>query len=64
MGDLLRSFPEYVRVRTKHAEKTRVDLWGQLAILSGVCDVTSGIRAYLSQYDVVQGRTKQKLVGM
>jgi hypothetical protein len=27
MGDLLGSFPVSVRVRTKHAEKTRVSLW-------------------------------------
>jgi len=33
MGDLLGSFPETVRVGTKHAEKTHVDLWGQSAIL-------------------------------
>jgi len=33
MGDLLGSFSISVRVRTKHTEKTRVDLWGQSAIL-------------------------------
>jgi len=33
-------------------------------MLKVVWDVTSGIRAYLSQYGVVQGRTKRKLVGM
>ncbi|AES69814.1 hypothetical protein MTR_3g035450 [Medicago truncatula] len=32
MGDLPGSFPVSVRVRTKHAEKTRVDLWGQSTI--------------------------------
>jgi len=53
-----------VRVRTKHAEKTRVGLWGQSAILKLMYDVKSGIIAYLSQYDVVRGRTKQKLVVM
>jgi len=35
-----------------------------LVILKAVWDATSGIRAGLSQYDVVQGRTKQKLVDM
>jgi len=64
MGDLPRSFPVSVRVRTKHAEKTRVGLWGQSTILKAVWDVTNGIIADLSQYDVVRGRTKQKLVGM
>ena len=33
MGDIAGSFSVSVRVRTKHAEKTRVDLWGQSAIL-------------------------------
>ena len=64
MGDLPGSFPVSVRVRTKHAEKTRVGLWGQSAILKAVWDVTNGIRADLSQYGVVRGRTKRKLVGM
>jgi len=64
MGDLPGSFPVCVRVRTKHAEKTRVGLYGQSAMLKVVWDVTNGIRADLSQYDVVQGRTKRKLVGM
>jgi len=36
MSDLLGSFPESVRLRTKHAEITRVDLWGQPAILKAV----------------------------
>ncbi|KEH44213.1 hypothetical protein MTR_1g110770 [Medicago truncatula] len=45
MGDLPGSFPVSVRVRTKHAEKTRVGLWGQSAILKAVWDVTNGIRA-------------------
>jgi len=36
MGDLLGSFSENVQVRTKHAEKSRVDLWGQLLILKVV----------------------------
>jgi len=40
MGDLPESFPVSVRVRTKHAEKTRVDLWGQSAILKVIWDVT------------------------
>ncbi|PNX65694.1 transcriptional regulator ATRX, partial [Trifolium pratense] len=57
MGVLLGSFPESVRVRTKHVEKTRVGLWGQSVILKAVLDVTNGIRADLSQYDVVRGRT-------
>jgi len=64
MGDLPESFLVSVRVRTKHAEKTHVDLWGQSAILKVVWDVENGIRADLSQYGVVRGRTKQKLVGM
>ena len=64
MGDLLGSFPESVQVRTKLAEKTRVGLWGQSVILKSVWGVTNGIRADLSQYDVVRGRTKRKLVGM
>ncbi|MCI63562.1 transcriptional regulator ATRX, partial [Trifolium medium] len=61
MGDHLGSFPESVQVRTKLAEKTRVDLWGQSVILKAVWDVTNGIRADLFQYDVVRGRTKRKL---
>jgi hypothetical protein len=36
MGDLPGSFPVSVRVMTKHAGKTRVDLWGQSAILKAV----------------------------
>ena len=64
MGDLLGSFPESLQVRTKLAEKTRVGLWGQSVILKAVWGVTNGIRADLSQYDVVRGRTKRKLVGM
>jgi len=53
MGDLPGSFPVSVRVRTKHAEKTRVGLRGQSTILKAVWDVTNGIRADFSQYDVV-----------
>ncbi|KEH29429.1 hypothetical protein MTR_4g036630 [Medicago truncatula] len=64
MGDLLGSFPKSVRVRRKHVEKTCVGLWGQSTILKAVWDVTSGIKACLSQYDVVWGQTKKKLVGM
>jgi len=64
MGDLPGSFPVSVRVRTKHAEKTRVGLWGLSAILKVVSDVTNGIREDLSQYGVVRGRTKRKRVGM
>src|SRR3954470_8803517 len=45
MGDLLGSFPESVRVRSKHGEKTRVGLWGQSIIPKAVWDVTNGIRA-------------------
>jgi len=48
MGDLMRSFIESVRVKTKHGEKTRVGLWCQSTILKVVWDVTSGIRANLS----------------
>jgi len=55
MGDLPGSFPVSVQVRTKHVEKTRVDLWGQSTILKAVWDVKDDIRAYLSQYCVVQG---------
>lgn len=36
MDDLLGSFQESVRVRTKHAEKTCVGLWVQLVILKVV----------------------------
>ena len=36
MGDLLGSFPESVRVRTKHPEKSCVGLWGQSLILQAV----------------------------
>jgi len=43
MGDFLGSFPKSVRVRTKHVVKTRVDLWGQSAILKAVWDVTERI---------------------
>jgi hypothetical protein len=32
-----------VRVRTKHAEKTHVGLWGQSAILKAVWDVTEHV---------------------
>ena len=64
MGDLPGSFPVSVQVRTKRTEKTRVDLWGQSTILKAVWDVTNGIRADLSQYGVVRGRTKRKLVDM
>jgi uncharacterized protein involved in copper resistance len=65
MGDLPESFWVSVRVKTKHAEKTRVDLlWGQSTILKAFWDVTNGIRADLSQYGVVRGQTKPKLVGM
>ena len=39
MGDLLESFLVSVRVRIKHAEKTRVDFWGQSAILKVVWDM-------------------------
>ncbi|KEH31079.1 hypothetical protein MTR_4g088880 [Medicago truncatula] len=34
-------FSVNVRERTKHAEKTRVGLWGQSAILKAVWDVTT-----------------------
>jgi len=64
MGDLPGSFSVSVQVRTKHAEKTCVGLYGQSAILRADWDVTNGIRANLSQYGVVRGRTKWKLVGM
>ena len=45
MGGLLGSFSKSVRVRPKHAEKTRVGLWGQSMILKAVRGVTNGIRA-------------------
>ena len=54
MGDLPGSFPVSVRVRTKHAEKTRVGLYGQSTMLKVVWDVTNGIRAYLFKYNVVR----------
>jgi len=41
MGDLSGSFSVSVRVRTKHAEKTCVGLWGQSTILKAVWDVTN-----------------------
>lgn len=40
MVDLLGSFLESVRVRTKHTEKTHIGLWGQSTILKAVWDVT------------------------
>ncbi|KEH26620.1 hypothetical protein MTR_6g466300 [Medicago truncatula] len=40
MDDLLGSFLVNVRVTTKHAEKIRVGLWSQSAILKAVWDVT------------------------
>ncbi|MCI46964.1 hypothetical protein A2U01_0068205, partial [Trifolium medium] len=46
MGDLLGSFPESVLVRTKHAEKTRVGLWGQLAILKADWGVTPSLHTH------------------
>ena len=33
MGDLPGSFPVSVRARTKHAEKIRVDMWGESTML-------------------------------
>jgi len=51
-------------VRTKHVKKSCDCLWGQSTILKAVWDVTSGIKEVSSQYDVVQGRTKRKLVCM
>ena len=64
MGDLLGSFLESMQVRTTHAEKTRVGLWGQSTVLEAVWDVTNGIRAAdLSQYGVVRGRTKPEVGG-
>ncbi len=47
MGDLLGSLPVSVRVRTKHAEKTRVGLCGQSAILKAVWDVTVHARSVI-----------------
>jgi len=44
MGELLGSFLVSVLVRTKHIEKTCVDLWGQSAILKAVWGVTNGIK--------------------
>ena len=41
MGDLLGSFLESVRVRTKHAKKSCVGLWGQSLILQAVDVVAS-----------------------
>jgi len=48
----------------KYVEKTCVGLWSQLTILKVVCDVITGIREGLSQYNVIKGRTKRKLVSM
>jgi len=64
MGELLESFSESVRVMTKQNENICDCLWAQSTILKAVWDVTNGIRAGLSQYDVVRERTKRKLVGM
>jgi hypothetical protein len=41
MGDLPESFPVSMQVRTKHAEKTRVGLWGQSTMLKAVWDVVT-----------------------
>jgi len=41
MGGLLESFPKSVRVRTKHAENTRVGFLGQSTILKAMWDVAS-----------------------
>lgn len=64
MGDPLGSFSKNMLVRKKHAEQTRVSLWGHPIILKIVWGITNGIRANLSQYDVVRRQTKLKLVGM
>ncbi|KEH23178.1 hypothetical protein MTR_7g068660 [Medicago truncatula] len=40
MEDLLGSFSKSVRVRAKHAKKTRIGLWGQSKILKALRDVT------------------------
>jgi len=49
MGDLSGSFSVTVRVMTKHAEKTRVGLWGQSAILKAVWDVTVAFQRCLKK---------------
>ncbi|KAL2336569.1 hypothetical protein Fmac_011015 [Flemingia macrophylla] len=75
MGDLLGSFPESVRVKTKHAEKScggmgellgsfpdSVRVRTKQAEKSYVRGATNGIRTGpLTQYSVVRGPTKQKL---
>ena len=38
MGDLLGSFPDGMRARTKYIKKTCGDLWGQSTILETVPD--------------------------
>jgi len=43
MGDLPGSFLVSVQVRTKHTEKTRVDLWGQSTILKAIWDVIESV---------------------
>src|SRR3954463_12329573 len=48
MGDLLGSFPESMRVRSKHAEKTRVGLWGQSIIPKSVWGVTKWYQSQTS----------------
>jgi len=48
MGDLLISFPESVRVKTKHVEKTRDGLWGQSTILKAVWEpYTEELKKYI-----------------
>ena len=44
MGDLLGSFSKSVWVRTKHAKKSHVGLWGQLLILKIVKANCQGLR--------------------
>jgi hypothetical protein len=57
MGDLLGSFPESVQVRTKHAEKARVGLWGQSVILKAVWGVTQSFEQLINNIRVQ--RTKK-----
>lgn len=47
MGDIWESFLKNMRVRTKYAEKTCIDLWDRSTILKGVWDVTQDLKKRL-----------------
>ena len=61
MGDPLGSFP---RKRVSEDKARWKDSCWSVGTVGQIWDVTNGIRADLSQYGVVQGRTKRKLVGL